>query len=723
MDIVERLTLEAAQADTMLACEHRHRYEFAAPLCDGKRVLDLCCGSGYGSAILAASALEVLGVDNDAATVDTARVTVGREVANLAFEAADAIAFLGGDIAERFDVVVCFEGLEHLRDLDRALGLLREHAQRGLRIVASLPNSKMLGEDNPYHVTNLDYEGLLGLFAGFPEAVVVPQFLAEGSLICPPGARETDVDVNVEDRDEPEYANHLIFCVGFESAVIDRAHHGRMRLSASPVFNRWSEDLKRGAWALRRENARLGRERLGKAGSAAATLLVRSQQHEAEIAAWKERCRAAEERVAQLDAALVALSRPAEMIAGEPVRLVTRAPVEAVEARPVVIEPGEDPNSWEQRRRRAAEVLIPWIEQTVPLAGKTVLEYGCGNAAVSCAFAERAKRVIGVDIDPTWIELGNEELAKHGLKNVQLELHPIETILGAVAARRGQIDVFLLYAVLEHLTIEERLAVLRLAREVVKPDGAIVVCEAPNRLIYFDHHTAQMPFFHLLPEELALEYRHRSDRGEIKQALDDAAVAGHAAALEALVRLGRGVSFHEFEVVFGDLSRHVIASNYDPLLFGERPVHPDEVILWRYLERWRPDLAPVWSRYWLDVILSPQPVEKRPPFIRPWSADTDQSQDVGWTAWENLHFKGPQSTLWVTLPKPTSRLVVGSITQDGRWLVLYARPEDSDSPLIANHAAAARITAFSSFDLPAPASRIALQASDDCHVVFVGYED
>ena len=53
-------------------------------------------------------------------------------------------------------------------------------------------------------------------------------------------------------------------------------------------------------------------------------------------------------------------------------------------------DPGEDPNSWEIRRRRAAEVLIPWIEQTVPLAGKTVLEYGCGNAAVSCAFAERA---------------------------------------------------------------------------------------------------------------------------------------------------------------------------------------------------------------------------------------------------------------------------------------------------------------------------------------------
>ena len=87
------------------------------------------------------------------------------------------------------------------------------------------------------------------------------------------------------------------------------------------------------------------------------------------------------------------------------------------------------------------------------------------------------------------------------------------------------------------------------------------------------------------------------------------AAAGATPLLEAIARWGRGVSFHEFELVFGERSgEHVIASNYDPILFGERPVHPEEVILARYLERWRPDLAPVWSRYWLDLILSPRPV-------------------------------------------------------------------------------------------------------------------
>ena len=169
------------------------------------------------------------------------------------------------------------------------------------------------------------------------------------------------------------------------------------------------------------------------------------------------------------------------------------------------------------------------------------------------------------------------------------------------------------------------------------------------------------------------------------------------------MRWGRGVSFHEFELVFGDLSRHVIASNYDPLLFGERPVHPDEVILARYLERWRPDLAPVWSRYWLDLILSPRPVERRPPFLRPWTAETVASTDVGWTRWENLYLNGPARRCRSTLPHPTSRLVVGSVTQDGRWLTLVrcARREPRWRSSRAHQAARAH-GVHNSFALAAP---------------------
>ena len=45
--------------------EHLHRYFFAADLAEGKRVLDLGSGEGYGSAILAERAKSVLGVELD----------------------------------------------------------------------------------------------------------------------------------------------------------------------------------------------------------------------------------------------------------------------------------------------------------------------------------------------------------------------------------------------------------------------------------------------------------------------------------------------------------------------------------------------------------------------------------------------------------------------------------------------------------------------------------
>ncbi len=705
MDIVERLTLEAAQAETMIASEHRQRYELAAAMCSGLRVLDLCCGSGYGSVILATTAREVTGVDNDAATVDTARATVQRTAGNVRFEVSDAVKFLSGDIAEQFDLVTCFEGLEHLGDLDGALTRLREHAGRGLKIIASVPNSKLFGEENPYHLTQFGYEEAAAAVAAFPGVIMLPQYLAEGALICPPGASETEVSVFLGERDEIAYANHFIFCVNLEPEAVARAHRGHIQVSAAPVFNRWSEGLKRTVAALRRENARLARAHLGQGGSAAASALASSPAF-----------LGADAGVPGVDEGE---GRP-----GPDAPAPSAGTVRVLDVTPPRYAAGEDPNSWEHRRRRAAEYLVPWIEATVPLAGLTVLEYGCGNAAVSCAVAERAGRVVGVDIDRHWIEYGEAEVRRRGLANVELEHHPVETILEAVARHKGHVDVFLLYAVLEHLTVSERLAVLRLARDVVSPDGAIVVCETPNRLVYTDHHTAQIPFFHLLPDELALQYRDRSARQDLNAAVNEAGSAGgEAAALEAIVRWGRGVSFHEFELVFGSLSDHVLASGYDPLLLAERPVEPDETLLARYLENWRPDLAPAFSRRWLDLILAPEPVTRRPPQLRPWTMETVESQGVGFTRGENLRLPGPEATLWVTLPHPSASLTLVAVPAGPGPFTLEIKPEGASEPLAGAFTTEAGRSWAVSCSLGPPAARIGVRASATCHIVFVGYDD
>jgi hypothetical protein len=103
-------------------------------------------------------------------------------------------------------------------------------------------------------------------------------------------------------RREPEYANHYIACVGIDAVLLD----GRVQVEAAPLANRYIKSLERANEELRRTNARLTREHLGKADAAAASELARradrreleeafadlSEEHEA----WIERCLGAEAR-------------------------------------------------------------------------------------------------------------------------------------------------------------------------------------------------------------------------------------------------------------------------------------------------------------------------------------------------------------------------------------------------------------------------------------------
>src|SRR5262252_5161939 len=47
-----------------IALEHLHRYALSCEIAAGQRVLDIACGEGYGSAMLAEVAQSVVGVDS-----------------------------------------------------------------------------------------------------------------------------------------------------------------------------------------------------------------------------------------------------------------------------------------------------------------------------------------------------------------------------------------------------------------------------------------------------------------------------------------------------------------------------------------------------------------------------------------------------------------------------------------------------------------------------------
>ena len=153
--------------------EHMHRYAFARPLARGLRVLDAACGEGYGSALLADVADEVLGLDISPEAIGHARARYGAR-ANLRFDVADCTA-LDHLPSASFDVIASFETLEHVEAQERMLdGFARLLRPDGLLLV-STPDKRnytdIPGAVNEFHVRELyrdEFEALLASrFAAF----------------------------------------------------------------------------------------------------------------------------------------------------------------------------------------------------------------------------------------------------------------------------------------------------------------------------------------------------------------------------------------------------------------------------------------------------------------------------------------------------------------------------------------------------------------------------
>ncbi|MGH2972059.1 MAG: class I SAM-dependent methyltransferase, partial [Gaiellaceae bacterium] len=149
---------------------HEKRYTFAFPWCEGGDVLDLGCGVGYGTAVLAGVARRVVGGDVDEDSIGYARERYGQ--ANAEFAVLDATALPFGD--DTFDTVCSFETIEHV---DRPEALVRE-AARVLRpsgaFLCSTPRAETTthSPDNPYHRVEYardDFERLLRMSFGAVE--------------------------------------------------------------------------------------------------------------------------------------------------------------------------------------------------------------------------------------------------------------------------------------------------------------------------------------------------------------------------------------------------------------------------------------------------------------------------------------------------------------------------------------------------------------------------
>ena len=135
----ERFIPNSPDADPRLRADHMLRYLASRELVRGRHVLDIACGEGYGSAMLAETAADVLGLDISPEAVAHATVTYGG-IGNLRFDTASA-ASLPCD-GETLDAVVSFETIEHLTAADQTRFIDEVHRvlrPSGLFIV-STPN-------------------------------------------------------------------------------------------------------------------------------------------------------------------------------------------------------------------------------------------------------------------------------------------------------------------------------------------------------------------------------------------------------------------------------------------------------------------------------------------------------------------------------------------------------------------------------------------------------
>jgi ubiquinone/menaquinone biosynthesis C-methylase UbiE len=107
-------------------------------------------------------------------------------------------------------------------------------------------------------------------------------------------------------------------------------------------------------------------------------------------------------------------------------------------------------------------------------AGDSVLEVGCGTAALGAAFAARGARVVATDVSLRWLVLAQKRLADQGMPGVELVACAAEQLPFDDAG----FDLVAASDVIEHVQSPQRFAAE--AARVLRPGGLLFLA-TPNR--------------------------------------------------------------------------------------------------------------------------------------------------------------------------------------------------------------------------------------------------
>lgn len=148
--------------------KHIARYNLSLSHCVNKKVLDLACGTGYGTQLISRVAKSVVGVDKSMEAINCA--TSNYDGDNIFYQRDDFYSVTG-----KYDTVVCFETIEHLKDIEKTEKKLMDLLRPGGTLVFSVPLNEKKGFNEHHHHT-FNPTQAKNLFLGYKKDLEVIQY-------------------------------------------------------------------------------------------------------------------------------------------------------------------------------------------------------------------------------------------------------------------------------------------------------------------------------------------------------------------------------------------------------------------------------------------------------------------------------------------------------------------------------------------------------------------
>ena len=163
-------TLPDVPAENYWFRRHLAVYEWVAERCAGRDVVDMACGEGYGSAVLARRVARVTGIDANPEAHAHAKLKYTRPGLGFVRDLVEAYS-------EPCDAVVFLQTIEHVTDPAGVLDHFRSILRPGGTAYVSTPNVLTLAppgaerSDNPWHLREYRVEDFRALCEGSFERV------------------------------------------------------------------------------------------------------------------------------------------------------------------------------------------------------------------------------------------------------------------------------------------------------------------------------------------------------------------------------------------------------------------------------------------------------------------------------------------------------------------------------------------------------------------------